>query len=502
MQTACDVCVAKFAKLLRVGMGAWGSRMAGGSDDEDVLDIDGRLGTEVLDAVAVVVAEEIEAEAVFGGVVFIFELTSARDPLGVVDIAFEDRILDADAMVEADLGDSAKASASLRGDGGNVVTDNDHHDSPPEERGIGIKVAAEMPGKEKRLDMEEHADGYAFLKERVADLLLLALLPGDEEGLAAVVVHFDGPGGGRLEALAIDLPEIDQGEDNPVGEEGAELLHEVEGEAGASGPKGMVEAHLRVEADGLERPDGVMGEDCVDEREQGVKVVERWAAAALAHKEALAVTGDEGIEDGEVELGGIALDAAQGIRVGDHRNGLENVAEPVDGLGHGLIGVTFGMIAQGTLEDSAAIGDLAEDEIAGDQQGCLGIVHAPALLAPQQDIAGLRPDDPGQEASMLGEEGEVNTPVGAETHEVRAAGDLSKGDNAAQGMDGKAEALLALHVDDDAFAVLVEIGALGGDEEGVEEFFHGDGYGTFVGGKRIGGEGRFQIANLRYRITC
>lgn len=192
MQTACDVCVAKFAKLLRVGMGAWGSRMAGGSDDEDVLDIDGRFGTEVLDAVAVVVAEEIEAEAVFGGVVFLFELTSARDPLGVVDIAFEDRILDADAMVEADLGDPAEASASLWGDGGDIIADNDHHGSSPEEWGVGVKVAAQVAGKEERLDMGQHADGDGLVKEGVLDILLLALLPGGEEGLAGVVVHFDG----------------------------------------------------------------------------------------------------------------------------------------------------------------------------------------------------------------------------------------------------------------------------------------------------------------------
>jgi hypothetical protein len=65
-------------------------------------------------------------------------------------------------------------------------------------------------------------------------------------------------GGGVKEVLGFDLAAVDEGEDESVGEEGAEFLHDVECEGGASGSVVVEEADTGVESDGFE---GFPGED-------------------------------------------------------------------------------------------------------------------------------------------------------------------------------------------------------------------------------------------------
>lgn len=57
-------------------------------------------------------------------------------------------------------------------------------------------------------------------------------------------------------------------------------------------------------------------------------------------------------------------------------------------------------------------------------------------------------------------------------HEKGAQADGAERDNAVEGVNGEAEFVFVFNADDDGFAFFAEVGVLGGDVEGVEEFFH------------------------------
>jgi hypothetical protein len=58
----------------------------------------------------------------------------------------------------------------------------------------------------------------------------------------------------------------------------------------------MEEAHGRIEAGGFQGGLDVMAQEGVEEREQGVDVVERRPAAALAKEEGVLLLDDEAVE--------------------------------------------------------------------------------------------------------------------------------------------------------------------------------------------------------------
>ena len=90
----------------------------------------------------------------------------------------------------------------------------------------------------------------------------------------------------RAEDAGADLAAVDQGQHQPVGQDGAELLQQVERQRRAAGPVAVQEAHRRVEAERLQRRAAVVGEEGVEQREQGVDRVERRAARAAAEAQA------------------------------------------------------------------------------------------------------------------------------------------------------------------------------------------------------------------------
>ena len=105
------------------GMG----RVVAGLDDQGAFEVDGGLGADVFDPAFPVLAEEIVAETVMGRVDERFEAMFELGPLGGVDLAFEDGVLDALAEVEAGLGHAAEAGVAVGCGGGHVVGDQDHH---------------------------------------------------------------------------------------------------------------------------------------------------------------------------------------------------------------------------------------------------------------------------------------------------------------------------------------------------------------------------------------
>ena len=124
-----------------------------------------------------------------------------------------------------------------------------------------------MAGEEEGLEVGQEADGDAFAEEGVGDGFEFALLPSEKDGFAGVVGELDGTGFGGVEVLGRELLTVDEGQGEAVGDGTAELLHEVEGEAGAAGAEFVEKADLRVEADGFAGTPAVVGEKSVEEGE-------------------------------------------------------------------------------------------------------------------------------------------------------------------------------------------------------------------------------------------
>jgi hypothetical protein len=75
---------------------------------------------------------------------------------------------------------------------------------------MGIEIAAQMTCQKLRLQIWHEAERSDLVQERVAALLLLALLPGGKHRLAAGVRKQDSAAVARLEVGATQLPPVDQ----------------------------------------------------------------------------------------------------------------------------------------------------------------------------------------------------------------------------------------------------------------------------------------------------
>ena len=86
----------------------------------------------------------------------------------------------------------------------------------------------------------------AFLEEKENKINFVAGCPtsnpAEDEGLSGGIGHLDGPAIPEFEIAGDDLLAVDQGQHEPVGNQGAELFHQVQGEGRFSGPVGMEEA--------------------------------------------------------------------------------------------------------------------------------------------------------------------------------------------------------------------------------------------------------------------
>ena len=77
---------------------------------------------------------------------------------------------------------------------------------------------------------------------------------GRQHGAASLVVHGHGAARVRMKTLRMDLAAIDQREHQPVGHQGPELLHEVQGQRRPAGPVHVQKTHRRIKPDRLQRP--------------------------------------------------------------------------------------------------------------------------------------------------------------------------------------------------------------------------------------------------------
>lgn len=77
----------------------------------------------------------------------------------------------------------------------------------------------------------------------------LPVLPCRDDDLAAFVGEADCSAGCGLEVSGSELTAVEKGENEAVGENGAELFHEVEGEGRLAGADAVEETDVWVEAD-------------------------------------------------------------------------------------------------------------------------------------------------------------------------------------------------------------------------------------------------------------
>ena len=107
---------------------AWGSR----SDGKEIgFGVGSGFGAEMDDFVFVVGAQVVVAEAVGLGVADFFETGAQFDPLGGVDVAFEDGKLDPRSVILAGLCNAAEAALSGGSGGGDIVADEHEHSMVP-----------------------------------------------------------------------------------------------------------------------------------------------------------------------------------------------------------------------------------------------------------------------------------------------------------------------------------------------------------------------------------
>lgn len=122
-----------------------------------------------------------------------------------------------------------------------------------------------MAGEELGLEERELTDADFDVEQGVGHFLALAADVGLHERLAAAGGEFDGAPVARDEVAGTELLAVDQGDDQAVGHERAELLDEVESQARPAGPVDVEEAHVGVEPGGRQRGDAVVSHEGVNE---------------------------------------------------------------------------------------------------------------------------------------------------------------------------------------------------------------------------------------------
>src|SRR5208283_4040592 len=128
------------------------------------------------------------------------------------------------------------------------------------ETGVAGDVAANEGGQHPGLDLEHPAVGHAITEDRVGHLGRLALLVGPEENLPALVVELAGvsPGqeiGRRQHAV------VDQVQDHRVGDDRAELLHQVKGQRGPAVAARMIKTLILIEPDSARGREAVLAQE-------------------------------------------------------------------------------------------------------------------------------------------------------------------------------------------------------------------------------------------------
>ena len=311
----------------------------------------------------------------------------------------------------------------------------------------------------------------------MAKLVALALLPSREHAFPRLVREADAAGLFQDEIVRRHLPAIDQREDEPVRQDGPELLHEVERQAGAARPVGVEQPDLRIEAVRLERRAAIMAEKGVEEGQERVDPIERRATRAPPEAERLAVHPQHRVETREVDEGRLAFEAAQRVDRSGRQGPAGDVAEAPLRAGERL-GLRRrqggGVVPRGALHHDPLVRGLRGHDAAHDRDRPVRIVREAELGPAEQDVAGARPLDPRQEAPVRVEVGHRDAGLRAGREQRRGGARPAERHDAVQHVKRRPPPLGPLHLDDEVLAVLAQPGALARHVDGVEHPPHRD----------------------------
>jgi hypothetical protein len=178
------------------------------------------------------------------------------------------------------------------------------------------------------------------------------------------------------------------------------------------------------------------------------------------------------VEDLEIGVARLALNAAQHIQRQPRLQTPAAVRQPFRSPAQSLGVHLVLMVAGRAQEHGAGVGDLASEHATRHQGRGLGGIGPAVLLTPQEHIAGNRSLHSRQKTAALGEKAHGHSVLGAMAEQEGAARDLAKADDAAQAMNGQAQPILALHAHEHTFAILGQVGPLGGHVERVQIVLH------------------------------
>jgi hypothetical protein len=85
------------------------------------------------------------------------------------------------------------------------------------------------------------------------------------------------------------------------------------------------------------------------------------------------------------------------------------------------------------------------------------------LLAPKKDVAGLWAIHAGEKLAVFGKEADGDAMLATMAEKERAAQNIAEADESADVVDGQPGSDNLFGFDDDGFAFLAEVGALGGN---------------------------------------
>ena len=187
----------------------------------------------------------------------------------------------------------------------------------------------------------------------------------------------------------------------------------------------MEKADVGVEAHTLKSRCAVGGQKRISEREQGIGVVQRRAAASASERKIIVLLQDERIKAVEIPLCRLALQAAKLVEV----VALLDKGQRCRQLSAGALELfhrhPLGVVAGGPFQHPAGVIDFAQDEIAHIETAlCLTVCDA-VLGLPQQDVAQLFAYGPGQKAALRAEKAQIDPEAGAFAHQGRACAGIA-----------------------------------------------------------------------------
>src|ERR1035437_3311836 len=171
-----------------------------------------------------------------------------------------------------------------------------------------------MPGQDARLPEGELRDPELLFQQRMRQLLLLALLIRRYDQLAPRVCELHRPTLADAEVLRPDLVPVHQRHRQPVGQPGAELLHQVQRQRRTVGAFRMEEPDKRIEANTGQRRDAIMPHQRVEKRQQTIDPIPWRTAAPAREAKVLPLLLQQQAEYLEIRDGAHALSAPQTIQ--------------------------------------------------------------------------------------------------------------------------------------------------------------------------------------------